>query len=247
MSDAELAGHDPAVRRPRVLLVEDDPAIARTAAYALDRDGFHVEHVLLIREATLRLSAKPSTYDAVVLDVGLPDGNGLDLCRELRSRRSHVPVLILSARGEEMDRVLGLELGADDYLIKPFSPRELCARVRALIRRSAMVSPATAPSEALLECDAAGARIRLGATWLKLTRREYGLLGLLMRSPGRVWSRDALLTAVWGVDADSTDRTVDTHVKTLRSKLREARPDLDLIVTHRGLGYSLDLPATATP
>ena len=222
---------------PLLLLVEDDPAIARTAVYALEREGFQVEHVLLCGDA--RRSLRLRRPAAVILDIGLPDGSGLDLCRELR-REGALPIIILSARNEEMDRVLGLELGADDYLSKPFSPRELCARVRSLLRRSAMV-PNLAPS--LIEHDEAGCRVRVGAAWLKLTRREYGLLGTLLRRPGQVWSRDALLDAVWGSDADSSDRTVDTHVKTLRAKLREALPAHELIVTHRGMGYSIDLPA----
>lgn len=226
--------------RPALLLVEDDPAIARTVVYALQREGFDVTHVLLLREARQHLAHGRQPPAALLVDVGLPDGTGLDLCRELRQQGS-LPILILSARGEEMDRVLGLELGADDYLVKPFSPRELCARVRALLRRSAMPAAAAAPTP-LLECDRAGARARVENTWLKLTRREYGLLEALLRHPGRVWSRDALLQAVWGDEVDSADRTVDTHVKTLRAKLRQVRPDLELIVTHRGLGYSLDLP-----
>ena len=219
-----------------LLLVEDDPAIARTAVYALEREGFQVEHVLLCGDARRCLQARRPA--AMILDIGLPDGSGLDLCRELR-RDSALPIIILSARNEEMDRVLGLELGADDYLSKPFSPRELCARVRSLLRRSAMApEAATAP----IEHDEAGCRVRVGAAWLKLTRREYGLLGTLLRRPGQVWSRDALLGAVWGNDADSSDRTVDTHVKTLRAKLRAVRPDLEPIATHRGMGYSLEKP-----
>ncbi|HEY9064167.1 MAG TPA: two-component system response regulator CreB [Burkholderiaceae bacterium] len=239
-----------------LLLVEDDPAIAHTVVYALQRDGFAVEHVLLLREALQRVLDAPRRYGALILDLGLPDGNGLDLCRELRRRDSALPILVLSARGEEMDRVLGLELGADDYLTKPFSPRELSARVRSLLRRSALGStagadaPAATPSP-LFEHDPAGSRMRLAGQWLKLTRREYGVLRSLLRRPGQVWSREQLLDAVWGGDADSADRTVDTHVKTLRAKLREVCPDLELIVTHRGLGYSLDLPpiepATKTP
>jgi two-component system catabolic regulation response regulator CreB len=225
-----------------LLLVEDDPAIAHTVVYALQREGFQVEHVLLLRDALQRLTDPAARYAALILDLGLPDGNGLDLCRELR-RTSNLPIVMLSARGEEMDRVLGLELGADDYLSKPFSPRELCARVRALLRRSALASPASSQAGALFEHDPAGARLRLGGQWLKLTRREYGVLQALLRRPGTVWSRDRLLSEVWGDDAESTDRTVDTHVKTLRAKLREVRPDLELIVTHRGLGYSLDLPS----
>ncbi|CAN5347022.1 beta-lactam response regulator transcription factor BlrA [soil metagenome] len=230
-----------------LLLVEDDPAIARTVAYALEREGFTVESVALVRDARQRLSEAADSFSAAILDVGLPDGSGLDLCREIRNA-GPLPVLMLSARSEEIDRIVGLELGADDYLAKPFSPRELCARVRALIRRSALTAAATSvvtPTRTLLECDADRARIRLGDHWLSLTRREYGLLERLMRVPGKIWSRDSLLDAVWGDAADSVDRTVDTHVKTLRAKLREVRPDLELIVTHRGLGYSLELPATS--
>ncbi len=231
---------------PALLLVEDDPAIARTAAYALEREGFRVDHVLLLRDARSRLSLPAQNYAAVILDIGLPDGSGLDLCRELR-QRGHLPIVMLSARSEEMDRVLGLELGADDYLSKPFSPRELCARVRSLLRRSAMVAEAAAPPSPTLlnlaiEHDEAACRVRISGTWLKLTRREYGLLAALLRRPGQIWSRDALLGLVWGDSAESIDRTIDTHVKTLRAKLREASPEHELIVTHRGMGYSVDLP-----
>ncbi|AKJ32183.1 two-component system response regulator CreB [Caldimonas brevitalea] len=227
---------------PRLLLLEDDPAIARTVAYALQREGHTVEHVLLVRDARARLAA--GAADLAVLDVGLPDGSGLDLCRELRQQGSGLPIVLLTARGDETDRVLGLELGADDYVSKPFSPRELVARVRALLRRSKLTSaepPAPPPSPlGLFEVDEAASRIRYCGQPLTLTRREMGLLRLLLRSPGRIYSREALLDAVWGSDADSTDRTVDTHIKTLRAKLREVRPDAEVITTHRGLGYSLD-------
>lgn len=233
-----------------LLLLEDDPAIAQTVLYALSREGFEVHHVTLLSEASRRLHEGTVPYAAAILDVGLPDGNGLDLCRALRQqggRLASLPIVMLTARSEELDRVLGLELGADDYLTKPFSPRELCARVRALLRRASLPSvalPAVASMQAeamaTLVCDEAGQRIRFGETWLPLTRRELGLLTLLLKTPGRIWSRDALLDAVWGQDADSTDRTVDTHIKTLRAKLREAGGDADLIVTHRGLGYALD-------
>ncbi|MFZ5675012.1 MAG: response regulator, partial [Pseudomonadota bacterium] len=201
--------------RSYLLLVEDDPAIARTVAYALEREGFSVDHVALLRDARQRLASTP--YAAAILDIGLPDGSGLDLCRDLRQHHPALPLIILSARGEEMDRVLGLELGADDYLTKPFSPRELCARVRSLLRRSAL-APAAAPSQAtdpappLIEHDAADNRLRLAGVPLKLTRREQGLLLVLLRRPGRVWSREQLLSEVWGDDIESTDRTVDTHV-----------------------------------
>lgn len=233
-----------------LLLLEDDPAIAETVVYALGREGFEVEHVMLVREAERRLrDATLAPPAAAILDVGLPDGSGLDLCRSLRQAGgalAALPVLMLTARAEEIDRVLGLELGADDYLTKPFSPRELCARVRALIRRSQVsqaapvAAAADAPRKPLLVCDESGQRIRCGEHWLPLTRRELGLLTLLLRHPGRIWPREALLDAVWGLDADSTDRTVDTHIKTLRGKLRDAGAPADLIVTHRGLGYAID-------
>lgn len=233
-----------------LLLLEDDPAIAETVVYALGREGFEVEHVMLVGEADRRLrdSGRPLPA-AAIFDVGLPDGSGLDLCRSLRQSATALqalPVLMLTARAEEIDRVLGLELGADDYLTKPFSPRELCARVRALIRRSQLThlsaggKHALATREPVLVCDEAGQRIRCGEHWLPLTRRELGLLALLLRHPGRIWPREALLDAVWGQDADSTDRTVDTHVKTLRGKLRDAGAPAELIVTHRGLGYAID-------
>jgi two-component system catabolic regulation response regulator CreB len=226
---------------PRVLLLEDDPAIARTVAYALERDGFAVMHVLLVREAAERLRA--GAADVALLDVGLPDGSGLDLCRQLRHEQPALPIVLLTARSDETDRVLGLELGADDYIAKPFSPRELVARVRALLRR-ARVAAATAAPQRLFEVDDAGSRVRYAGQPLLLTRRELGLLQVLLRAPGRIHSRESLLDAVWGSDADSGDRTVDTHIKTLRAKLREVKPELDPIVTHRGLGYSLELPAS---
>jgi len=226
-----------------ILLLEDDPAIADTVAFALRREGFAVEHRAWLSEARelLRAAAPPAL---LILDIGLPDGHGLDLCRELRGGPlSRLPVIVLSARSDEMDRVLGLELGADDYLAKPFSPRELVARVRALVRRAAR--PAAGVRAApLFEVDTEGQRIRYAGQWLPLTRLEYGLLRTLAAAPGRIHSRDALLAAVWGPTAEATDRTVDTHVKTLRAKLRDVRPDADPIVTHRGLGYGLAAPDT---
>lgn len=226
---------------PHVLLLEDDPAIARTICYALERDGFAVTHSLLIADA--RRQWNSTQFDALLMDVGLPDGNGLDWCRELRSAGSIAPVLVLSARGEEMDKVLGLELGADDYLSKPFSPRELLARTRALLRRSRQFQPqAQVQSSQALQIDEQGQRILIHSRTLDLTRREYQLLQSLIQSAGRILSREALLEQIWGLDSESTDRTVDTHIKTLRAKLRERLPDHEVIITHRGLGYSLNQP-----
>jgi two-component system, OmpR family, catabolic regulation response regulator CreB len=226
----------------RILLLEDDPAIAGTVAFALQREGLAVDHVLLVGDA--RAGAAAALPALAILDVGLPDGSGLDLCRQWRQSGDAalraLPILMLTARAEELDRVVGLELGADDYLTKPFSPRELVARVRALLRRAALV-PAPAPAAGLFELDADGQRIRFAGQWLTLTRLEFGLLRALLRTPGRIRSREALLDEVWGADGDATDRTVDTHVKTLRAKLRAVRPELEPIATHRGMGYSLEL------
>ena len=231
--------------KTHVLLVEDDPAIARSIVYTLERDGMAVTHCLLLGDARRQLALHRP--DVLVLDLGLPDGSGLDLCREVRAD-GNLPVLILSAQGEEIDRVLGLELGADDYVTKPFSPRELLARLRGLLRRARMqasgqIKPSTTrPSP--FEIDLPGQRVTLFGQPLQLTRREFGLLADLLSHKGRIRSRDALLTSVWGLDASSTDRTVDTHIKTLRAKLLEAadRPQaaIDYIVTHRGMGYSLE-------
>jgi two-component system catabolic regulation response regulator CreB len=219
-----------------VLLLEDDPAIADTVVFALRREGFAVEHRAWLAEARERLRAAPAP-ELLILDVGLPDGHGLDLCRELRAGPlKALPVIVLSARSEEMDRVLGLELGADDYLAKPFSPRELVARVRALLRRAAQAAPAAAATGFVTE----GSRVRLDGVLLNLTKLELGLLLKLLQAPQRIHSREALLDAVWGTSAGSGDRTVDTHIKTLRAKLREAAPTRDPIKTHRGLGYSLE-------
>lgn len=230
-------------KKAKVLLVEDDPAIARSIIYALERDGIVVTHSLLLSDARQQLKA--SMPDVMVLDIGLPDGSGLDLCRELRSGTLSgavsIPILMLSAHGEEIDRVLGLELGADDYVTKPFSPRELLARVRGMLRRTRMTASPRRPSlQAPFDMDSAGQRISLHDKPLNLTRREFGLLADLLTHGGRIRSRDELLHAVWGADSDSTDRTVDTHIKTLRAKLLAITPEHDYIVTHRGMGYSID-------
>ncbi len=173
----------------------------------------------------------------VVLDVGLPDMSGFDVCRELRKQHA-VPVIFLTARSSEVDKIVGLELGADDYLAKPFSPRELTARIRAVLRRSNGTSvTGTAPTG--WTHDAAKCRISFQGKTLDLTRNEYRLLAALLAAPGRVFSRDQLMTAAWDDPGASFDRTVDAHIKTLRAKLRTVAPDADPIVTHRGLGYSL--------
>ena len=217
----------------RLLLVEDEAAIADTVVYALQADGHDVVHCLTGGQA-LR-EARSSHFDLAVLDVGLPDINGFALCRELRQGRELL-VIFLTAQGNEADRLLGFELGADDYIAKPFSPRELVARVRVALRRGGESSSAVSR----FEHDAEGKRVRYCGQLLDLTRYEYGLLAALLQRPGAVLSRAQLMDRVWGEALDSSDRTVDTHIKTLRAKLHGIDDVADPIRTHRGLGYSLD-------
>ena len=218
---------------PLLLLVEDEPPIAETVAYALREDGFDVRHCLTAGAALA--AAKGDHFDLAILDVGLPDLGGFALCRELR-RDADLPVIFLTAHAAEAERVLGFDLGADDYVTKPFSPRELVARVRAVLRRA---QGGSAPSNGTFEHDTEGHRIRYRGQWLDLTRYEYGLLAALLQRPGAVLSRAQLMDRVWGDALDSGDRTVDTHVKTLRAKLHTVDPAADPIRTHRGLGYSI--------
>lgn len=227
---------------PLILIAEDEPAIADAVLYALRSEGLEAEHCLLGREIAPRV--RQGGVDVVVLDVGLPDRSGFDVCRELRSSKeawvSEVPVIFLTARNDEIDRVLGLELGADDYMAKPFSPRELVARVRARLRRR-QAGPADAAVHGDFELDREGHRIRFRGNALELTRYEYMLLAALLQRPGAILSRTQLMDRGWDSDADSADRTVDTHIKTLRAKLRAAGADNDPIRTHRGLGYALEI------
>ena len=220
--------------RQTILVVEDEASIAETIVYALQTEGFAPLWKTTGREALAALAGNPVAL--VVLDVGLPDMSGFDVCRQMQ-RAGTVPVIFLTARSSEVDKIVGLELGADDYLAKPFSPRELTARVRAVLRRSQGGTAATAP--AAWTHDPARCRISYRGKALELTRNEYRLLAALLASPGRVFNRDQLMTAAWDDPGAALDRTVDAHIKMLRAKLREAAPDADPIVTHRGLGYSL--------
>ncbi len=234
---------------PTILIAEDETAIAETVLYALRSEGFTAEHCLLGGDVLPRIHA--GGIDLLVLDVGLPDMTGFDVCRALRSI-SALPVIFLTARDGEIDRVLGLELGADDYVVKPFSPRELVARVRARLRRHI---PAQVVQTAVddprwqkhggFEIDRDGKRVRYRGELLDLTRYEYGLIDALLVRPGAVLSRAQLMDRVWADAFDSGDRTVDTHIKTLRGKLRMIDADADPVCTHRGLGYSLDIGAAA--
>ena len=224
---------------PTVLIAEDEPAIADTVLYALRSEGIAAEHCLLGRDVVPRLRA--GGVDVLVLDVGLPDVTGFDVCREVRTF-SEVPVIFLTARTDEIDRVLGLELGADDYVAKPFSPRELVARVRARLRRSQAGRPEDAGVvRGEFSLDGDGHRIRYRGQWLDLTRYEHAVLAALLQRPGAILSRAQLLERGWDSEADSMDRTVDTHIKTLRTKLRAAGAMTDPIRTHRGIGYAIEV------
>lgn len=221
-----------------ILVIEDEPAIAETVVYALRAEGYVVEHCLLGRDGVDRI--RSGGIDLVVLDVGLPDMDGFEVCRQLRGF-SAAPVVFLTARNDEIDRVLGLELGGDDYMAKPFSPRELVARVRARLRRHPAQGGPAGCAVGPFEHDAESRRIRYAGTALELTRYEYGLLAELLRRPSAIFTRTQLLDRAWSDALDTGERTVDTHVKTLRAKLREVDPASDPIRTHRGVGYSLEV------
>jgi two-component system, OmpR family, catabolic regulation response regulator CreB len=219
-------------------VVEDEPAIADSVIYALTTEGFETAWCATGREALAELGK--GRVDLVVLDIGLPDRNGFDLCRDIR-RTSPVPIIFLTARKEEVDRIVGLEIGADDYIVKPFSPREVSARVRAVLRRSRpAVSPApklTPSSSFVVDPDRYAIAYR--GKPLDLSRYEFRILRLLIENPGRVLSREQIMERAWEEPEASLDRTVDTHIKTLRAKLHAIRSKPDPIRTHRGLGYSL--------
>ncbi len=230
------------MKQPAVLVVEDESAIADTILYALRTEGMQVETCTLGSEALDRVRSRRP--DLVILDVVLPDISGFEVCRSMRTF-SDVPVIFLTARHEEIDRIVWLEIGADDYVVKPFSPRELAARVRVILRRAKGASDSPHPSpmaqeEADFVHDTDGARLAYRGRWLDLTRYEYRLLALLVQHPGRIFARSQLMDLVWHDSLDTVDRTVDTHVKTLRAKLREIDPAGDPIRTHRGMGYSLE-------
>lgn len=230
----------------RILVVEDEPGIADTIRYALATDGF--EPVLCSTGEAALARLADTEVALIVLDVGLPDVNGFDLLKRIQER-ADVPVIFLTARSEEIDRVVGLELGADDYMAKPFSPRELTARVRTVLRRVRKAERAPAANQrkpAAIAIDEESRRIRYYGRALDLSRYEYGLLKTLAARPGRIYSRDELLAKVWDDPGASFDRTVDAHIKTLRAKLHAIAPKREPIRTHRGVGYALadDLPAT---
>ena len=227
----------------RILIFEDEPAIAENLVYALETEGFRAQRAGTARQG-LELFARERA-DLVILDVGLPDMSGFDVCRRIRAT-SPVPIFFLTARAEEMDRVVGLEIGADDYIAKPFSPREVTARVKALFRRLAAHAEPLAGSGPFT-IDDARRRILFRGTPLDLSRYELGILKALVERPGVVFSRAQLMEKVWEVPDMSLERTVDSHVKSIRAKIRALDASHDWIETHRGFGYSLaELPRGAS-
>jgi DNA-binding response OmpR family regulator len=221
---------------PRILLLEDERAIADIVEVALERAGFTV--VVRERLADGRAQLASGSFDLLLLDLGLPDGDGMELCRELR-RDSDLPVVIITARGSEIDRVVGLELGADDYLVKPFSPRELVARVKAVLRRATKAQPADEETLRLgrLVIVPPSFRVTLDHIAVPLTPTEFAILRALAESPSRVFSRSALIDRARGEDTYLTERTVDSHVRGIRRKFATVEPGADPVETVFGVGY----------
>ncbi|MET0412316.1 MAG: two-component system response regulator CreB [Polyangiaceae bacterium] len=224
-----------------ILIVEDEVSIADTLVFALEGEGFATHWVRLGQQGIDAVAAGSVLF--VILDVGLPDMSGFEVCKAIR-RSSEVPVLFLTARAEEIDRVVGLEIGADDYVVKPFSPREVAARVRVILKRTGAaravpVVATPAPSAELgLQLDEARLKISYQDRPLELTAQEFRLLSHLMAHPERVFSRQQLLEAIGAGAGAGYERNIDGNVKSLRAKIKKLAPERDPIQTHRGFGYS---------
>jgi DNA-binding response OmpR family regulator len=223
---------------PRILLVDDELSVQKLLTYPLRKEGYDVIPALDGREALDRL--REDNFDLVVLDVMLPRMDGFDVCRAIRSR-STVPIIMLTAKTEETDKVLGLELGADDYITKPFSVREFRSRVKAVLRRAALAQPETQFEEPInageLQIDFEKRMVTVRDDAARLTYVEFEILAALARAPGRVFSRTMLLERVWGDAAYRDPRTIDVHIRHLREKLEAEPKTPELILTVRGVGY----------
>ena len=224
----------------RILLVDDEQSIQTLLSYPLRRDGYEVVQATDGHQALERFAEQP--FDLVVLDLMLPKLDGLEVCRRLRGRSS-VPIIMLTARSEEIDKVVGLELGADDYITKPFSLREFSSRIKAALRRAEMTRPAEpSPDEAPLDIhglriDFSKRSVRIRGNEAELTFVEFEILSVLARSPGRVYTRDMLLSRVWGDSAYRDPRTIDVHIRHLREKIEREPKDPEYLFTVRGVGY----------
>jgi DNA-binding response OmpR family regulator len=226
------------VATPRILLVDDELSVQKLLAYPLRQEGYDVIPALDGREALERL--RDNNFDLVVLDVMLPRMDGFDVCRAIRSR-STVPIIMLTAKTEETDKVLGLELGADDYITKPFSVREFRSRVKAVLRRAALAQPEAQFDEPIdagdLSIDFEKRSVVVRGDSVRLTYVEFEIVAALARAPGRVFSRTMLLERVWGDASYRDPRTIDVHIRHLREKLEEEPKTPELILTVRGVGY----------
>ncbi len=224
----------------KILIIDDEPSIVDNITFALETEGFST--VSFTTGGDGFNAFKTENFDLIILDIGLPDMNGFDLAKQIRSS-SQIPIIFLTARSTEIDRVVGLELGADDYVTKPFSPRELSARVKAILRRAGSnhlpETQVAKQQNSDFVVDDKKKQISYHSQRIELSRTEYRLLNILLKSPGRVYSRNQLMDYAWEHSGISLDRTVDTHIKTLRRKLKVIFPEYDPIVTHRGIGYAL--------
>ena len=226
----------------KILIVEDDTNLLATLKYNLDKDGYDV--VTAVDGAEAIKTARKEKPDLIILDIMLPIMNGFEICRILRKEMT-VPILMLTAKAEEMDKIVGLEIGADDYMTKPFSMRELLARVRAMLRRTRMTVPESTEEENVwkikdLEVDPARHRVLFKGTPLELTPKEFDLLAFLARNKGFVFNRDQLLAKVWGYEYVGDTRTVDVHIRWLRQKIEANPRKPDYLITVRGTGYKLE-------
>ncbi len=230
--------------KPAVLVVEDEPEIADTLAYALNTEGLQPTWVTNGQDALKQLNE--NSFAIAIFDVGLPDANGFELLKSIRTSGavySEIPCLFLTARSEELDRIIGLEIGADDYVCKPFSPREVVARIKTILKRN-QATPHQARqkvSQNPFSHSAAKRQIRYQSNLIDLTKAEYEIMVVLLQDVGAVFTRRELIAKVWSNNHPSDDRAIDTHIKTLRAKLKQHESEKEFIVTHRGHGYSLSL------
>jgi len=222
----------------QILVVEDEPSIAETLVHVLSEQGFEATRVATILEA--RETLGNNIYSAIVLDCGLPDGNGFDFCKEIR-KTNEIPILFLTARSDEVDKIVGLEIGADDYVTKPFSPREVSARLKAIIKR--VKEPMSFGQDILFKVDEEKKRITYKGQLIETRPIEYEILRLLIKRPGRIYSREEIISHCWPDDPNmDSNRTVDTHIKTIRKKIREIDPKTDpksILKTSSKLGFYL--------
>jgi two-component system alkaline phosphatase synthesis response regulator PhoP len=238
------------LRTPRILVVEDDPAVRMSLRLAGQKEGLEVAEAVNGPEALAQLAGQRP--DLVLLDLMLPGQSGFEVCRSIHQYDPSLPIIILTARGDEVDKIVGLELGADDYVTKPFSPRELIARIRAVLRRSARaaeVTPAAAPAQELtlngLRIDVPARQVALDGRLISLTRTEFDLLATLAGHLGQVLSRDQLVAQVWGYQAEGDTRLLDSHIAHLRAKIERDPSRPRYLQTVRDVGYRLDAPGVA--